>query len=219
MQVGIIAPVKLVKKYCVTKTHYCLPYLLSTESTYRKFYQEKAKEGCKVYIDCRKPHWKREPEDLELCREASIHLPKSIVYILPSYMYNLKATLEVTKEYLVSLPGFEVVGVLEGTSEKEVLECKLQLEKLGISKFALPSYLYRLTNLEVEVYIENHLHIEELRHTSGVIFTSLPIRLGLQGRLLSDFKPSPPSLTFKEEQDQYSEITKQNVRETIRFYQ
>ncbi len=72
----------------------------------------------------------------------------------------------------------------------------------------------------IDLFIENRLRIEELTPTQGsIICTSLPIRLGLQGRLLPNFSPTPQSLTMNEEEDNYPEVVIRNIQEAIEYYE
>jgi hypothetical protein len=230
MEVGIIAPTEFLKSYCTTDIQYCLPGLAIENKTYSRWFKAKSTEGKKVILDCRKPGWRREPELASIVFKA-IKLVDPSVLILPSYMFQMKKTLRVAHEFYEALFnneafGFieQTVGCLEGLDSREIAECLKGL--LDISDFyAVPSHLqpklrdhYKELTEEELIFIENHLKLEELDGLSGILVTSLPIRLGLLGRPLSSPLPTPPSLTFEETKDKYPEITMANVKETIRYY-
>jgi len=214
MKVGIIAPTNFLERYCITNIQYVLPRLLVEESRYRSFYTEKKKQGDTVILDCRVPDWRREPEDFNLVRRA-LELISPDIIVAPSHMFNAELSKETHENFLNALPEHrsKVIRCIEGTSEKDL--------KFGREAFqAIPSHMFRfLEALPTKaLYLENHLNPRELEGREGILVTSLPVKLGLQGRLLSDFKPSPKSLTFHEEEDMYPKITLRNVEEIIEFY-
>ena len=221
MKVGIISPIKTLRKYCTTNIQYALPKLLVDSKEYREFYQEQSERGNYLILDTCKVGWKREPEDFSIIGKALTLVHPSLI-ITPSYMYNLKKTLEVVKDFLHSFTPNAVAGCLEGTSQEEILTCVRELNIPKVTTLAIPSHLYRIQS-EVNhngltIYLENHLNVEELDSLDGILVTSLPVRLGLQGRFLSDYLPSPLSLTFYEE-DKFPEVIKRNIDETVRFYE
>ena len=222
MKVGIIAPIKFLDKYCVTDIHYCLPGLLRESKEYRDFYLSERDEGKMLILDCKKLDWRRRPEELEVCATAIEDVRPTFV-ILPSYMYEAKKTVEVALYYKSKLPnyGSKLVGCLEGTTKEEVNWCMKSIK--GVFTYAIPSHQYSICKkvnwTKPLIYIDNHLHLEELKGLDGILVTSLPVRLGLSGRLLSDYLPSPPSLTFYEEKDEYQLLTTKNVEETIEYYE
>lgn len=214
MKIGIIAPINFLEKYCITDIQYVLPRLLVEEPRYRNFYINRKKKGDTIILDCKIPHWKRTPEEFDIIEEALGLLPPDIV-VAPSHMFNVKLSRETFKKFLRTLPRDKnkIVRCIEGTSEEDL--------EFGRDTFqAIPSHMFRfLEKLPLDsLYIENHLNPEELHGRKGVLVTSLPVRLGLQGRLLSDFKPTPESLTFHEKEDLYPKITLKNVKDIIEFY-
>lgn len=214
MKIGIIAPIHLLEKYCITDVHYVLPRLLVKESRYRTFYTKKKAQGHTIILDCRTPHWLRVPEDFGLVEKAlGLLLPD--ILVMPSHMFNATLTQEVCKKFLkeVVISKSKVLGCIEGASESYL---KYKKE----TNYAIPSHMYRfLGKLPVKaLYIDNHLDPKELLGRKGILVTSLPVRLGLQGRLLSDFKPAPESLTFYEEEDLYPDIVLKNVEDMIDYY-
>lgn len=221
MQVGIIAPIKFLREYCITNIQYCLPSLLVENEEYKNFYKERKKAGDTIILDCKKPGWKKEPEDWDLVQWTLEYLKPSMI-ILPSHMYSSSRTIEIASEYKAALPKMKLVGCLEGTSYEEVGKCLVELRKIT-STIAIPSHLYNTWKGEKyegpKIYIDNYLRIEELDKLDGILVTALPVRLGLQGRLLSNYLPSPPSLTFYEVEDKYPMITKKNVEEVINYYE
>lgn len=217
MRTGIISPIKFLDKYCITDVQYCLPSLLVNSEPYWKFYKEKKKKGDIIILDCKKVSWRREPEDFRTIKLA-LGLLKPDIVIAPSHMFNNKDTLEVYKEFIEEFSSLShiTVGCMEGTSEEFLYSYPKR------KTFAVPSHMYKYIG-DVKlgpntIYIENHLCLNELDGRKGILVTSLPIRLGLQGRLLSDWKPSPNSLTLFEEEDNYPKIIAKNVQDTIEYY-
>jgi len=221
MKVGLIAPIKLLDKYCTTNVQYVLPSLYSESRIYRDFYDGRGDEGDIVMLDCKRIGWKREPEDISLCVEVAYHLQPSLI-ILPSYMYNLTSTIEVAYRYTEEFRDIKLVGCLEGTTHKEAQRCMRAYHGMGLNSFAVPSHMHnvlaKVDSKEV-IYVENHLKAGELVGLEGILVTSLPVRLGLQGRLLSDYFPSPPSLTFHEEEDPFPMVVERNIKEALRYYE
>lgn len=219
MEVGIIAPISMLDRYCTTKIQYFLPGLLNQSKRYKDFYQNLPRDTTKI-MDCRKPTWKREPENLELCKQGLKLSPDYIV--LPSYMFESERTIKVAKEYSreLSTPSGLAVACLEGTTDKEIVDCAKKLKAfLG---YAIPSHLYNICKKPpkkpILIYLENHLKLDELRDRTGILVSSLPVRLGLQGRLLSNYLPSPPGLNFYEEKNEYPMVIGKNIRELIDYY-
>ena len=215
MKVGIITPVRFLERYCITDIQYCLPRLLVESMEYRNFYIRRQKEDNTLILDCRRPTWRRQPEDFSVVKEALKVIEPSVI-IAPSYMFDSKASMGIYRAFMETFKSDKVVRCLEEASEEEV-----DTYPRNIS-IAIPSHMFRYALKEPwgpqAVYIENHLSLGELDGLDGILVTSLPIRLGLQGRLLSNCLPSPPSLTFYEEEDPYPMITMKNVQETIEYY-
>lgn len=219
MEVGIVAPISMLERYCTTNIQYCFPRLLMNNKEYRSFYVARQELGNTIILDCRKIIWKRTPEFLPVIQEALRYVKPNLV-VLPSIMYNTQETLMVAKEYLRVLPkSLSFVGCLEGTTIKEVRRCRRQLSKIKLDKFAVPSHLYSTYKDEEAMYLGLHTNPEELVGHSGILITSLPVRLGLLGRFLTDYLPSPPPLTFYETSDKWPETTKSNVQEVLDTYE
>lgn len=226
MEVGIIAPPKLLNKYCNKGVQYCLPKLLVENTDYRNFYREKYKCNGKIILDCRSPEgWKRVPEDLDIVKRAIYFLGDEIdIIILPSFTYKRKETRKVTESFLRELKSFTVAVCPEGPTFREFLGSYKELKALGPNLTAIPSYSIpvvgpRIKEFEGSIFIDNYQKVEEFDGIkNGTLVTSLPIRLGLEGRLLSDYLPTPQALTFNEDKDSFSKVTETNVRETLEFY-
>ncbi|MBU1067412.1 hypothetical protein KKE60_06465 [Patescibacteria group bacterium] len=221
MKVGIIAPISSLRKYCKTEIQYCIPSLIVSSKEYRNFYKEQEKTASLLILDTAKVGWKREPENFGVVEKALDYINPTLI-ITPSYMYNLNKTIEVVREFLTYFKPKMIAGCLEGTTEKEVQACSSKLKNLGIATKAIPAHILRITKEIVSngptIYIDNHLTIKELYGLEGVLVTSLPVRLGLQGRLLSDYMPSPPLLNFYEE-DKFQEMIEKNIKELRNFYE
>lgn len=217
MKIGIIAPIKFLEEFCITDIQYYLPTLIVENKKYRDFCVRKLREKNTVIMDMKKIGWKREPEDPSIIDKALNLLIPSII-ILPSYMFNTQKTTGILDSF--KFRNITTYGCLEGTNMKEVQSCIEEFKDLD--GYAIPSHMYGIcTSVPQDkpiIYIENHLSIDELKAEKGILVTSLPIRLGLEGRLLSDYRPSPPSLTFYEEENKYPSITKKNIEEIIGFY-
>ncbi len=217
MQIGIITPIKLLK-YCTTKTQYVIPSLFYENKAYKDFYLAKRKEKCYIILDIRKVSWRRAPEtNLDMVKNTIKELNPNAI-ILPSFMFEAKRTMEYIKNYKVKSSG-KLFGCLEGTNLDEVLKLKEYYEEIGVTSFAIPSHIYNacteVLSKSTLIYLENHRRVEELDGCKGILVTSLPVRLGLQGRLLSDFLPSPPNLTFNEEENKFPKIVERNIKELI----
>jgi len=206
----------MLDKYCITEFQYCLPKLIVESKKYRNFYSKH--QNVFTIMDMRKMGWKKEPEDFGIVEKALSMVTPDLV-ILPSYMYELGRTLEVGRRFLEEFKPKHVAGCLEGTTYEEVEACKDCLKEMGVGAFASPSHLYKTYKEDVQVYIENHLHIKELGGLDGILVTSLPVRLGLLGRLVSDYLPSPPSLNFYEEENNFPLIVERNIKEVLTYYE
>jgi len=220
MRVGIIAPTNMLQSCCsLGRAQYCIPYLIAKDKSYQDYYKRLIKRSGQVIImDIRKPGWKREPEDLDIVKEALQYVHPDWI-VLPSVMYDPEKSFRTACDFRQNLnSGTQLLGCLEGTTEEEVTACRrVYFKKAFISKFAVPSHILPFYKHKEYLYIENHTRIEELEGLSGTLVTSLPVRLGLDGRLVSDPLPSPPSLTFNEE-EKYPEIVRRNILETLDFY-
>jgi hypothetical protein len=222
MEIGIIAPTKLLSKFCcLTEIQYCIPKLIVEDKKYRDFFTERESSGDLIILDLRSLGWKRKPESLEICRKALELLDRPLV-VLPSYMYEVKRTLEVAEVYLGELRPSIVSGCIEGTDSKEAESCAKKLKELGLRTLSIPAHLYpffKTFNSEgPRVYLDNYQKIEELAGIEGTLVTSLPVRLGLDGRLLSDHTPSPPSLTYSED-IAFPKIVEKNIKDAISYYE
>lgn len=221
MRVGIIAPIKFLKEYCITDVQYCLPSLIINSETYRNFYLHRRELGNIIILDSTKIGWVRKPEDIRVVQEALKILQPSML-ILPSYMFNYRKTIQVASEWTGRIRGLKLVGCLEGASLQEIRKCREKIK--GVNQYAIPSHLHNIYKITKHgsplVYIENHSWVEELSTSlDGILLTSLPVRLGLQGRVLSNYKPRPPGLTFYEEEDKYPTITRKNIEEALIYYE
>ena len=208
MKIGLVAPPSMLN-YCITSTQYCLPYLIVENKKYRGFYVRKALEGNTTILDCRRLEWRRTPEKLETCLKAIEMLSPSII-ILPSVMHNRKRTFEAACKYITKMKevGERFAYCIEGTSSKELRESVSDSRNIPGNAFtiAVPSHSHRLcksiTYERPIIYLGVHQNIDELLEVpDGILITSLPLRLGLEGKLLSNYLPTPPSLTFLEEEN------------------
>ena len=223
MKVGIITPPKLLK-YSTTGIHYCLPRFVVEDVKYRKFFQNRLGKGETVIMDLVKPGWKREPERL-LVEEALQYLTPTHI-ILPSLMFNAEKTSELIEEFGTLLDGIEApkIACVEGATFDAIANMLTALRHCRL--IAYPAHLYRLHTPVIErekgksiIYIDNYRCVEELDGVKeGILVTSLPIRLGLAGRFLSDYSPSPPHLKFDEE-EKFPSVIRKNIQEVLEHYE
>lgn len=223
MDVGFISPIGMLDKYSLGEVQYCLPSLFLASKKYKDFYLgEKAKKN-EVILDCKRLGWKRTPEQFDVIQEVIFELQPDYV-IAPSWMFNIEKTLSIFQEFMdeIVLGHSHEIACLEGTNIKEVLELE---KKLRGNSFAIPSHIYNtvLTSKEMDwtkeyIFIENHRSCDELFGKKGILLTSLPLRLGLEGRLLSNYLPAPPSLDFHAEKDPYPMIINSNIKEALKIY-
>jgi hypothetical protein len=218
MKLGLIAPIQFLDKYCITKTQYCLPSLLVESSAYREFYSKRKARGDTVILDCRKDTWKRQPEEIFIVKNA-LEILNPDILVLPSYMYNLDKTLEIYEEWKSYFKQYPLCSVVEGTDLREIKDC---IRKYKGMNYAYPAHLINIikeASLPPSLLIlDNRRCLEESYGLGSILVTSLPVRLGLQGRLLCDYLPSPPYLDYHREKEDFPMITKRNVEEAIIFY-
>src|SRR3972149_11311758 len=94
MEIGIIAPIKLLKKYCLlTKVQYVVSSLHSWEPEYAKFYLSRKEKGDTIILDIRDPGWRRSPDKISNIQKCLEELDPDYV-ILPSFMFDIKATIK-----------------------------------------------------------------------------------------------------------------------------
>ncbi len=223
MEIGFISPIGMLDKYATGNVQYCLPSLYLSNKTYKDFYLWRKTKKEKIILDCKKLGWKRQPEDFLTIQEVINELQPNYV-IAPSCMFNADKTFAIFQEFIdqIVLGHSHEVACLEGTNLKEVLDLK---RKLKGNLFAIPSHLYNIVLGTKEIdwskeyfFIDNHKTCDELFGKKGTLVTSLPIRLGLEGRLLSNNLPAPPSLNFHEDKDKYPMIVNSNIKETLKMY-
>ena len=223
MRVGIITSPKMLK-YSTTDIHYCLPRFIVEDLRYRKFFQSKLDKGDAVITDLVEPGWKRKPERLLVIEEALQYLTPTHI-ILPSLMFDSKKTTELIEKFGSLLDGVRApkIACVEGADFGAIAGMLTALRHCRI--IAYPSHLYRLHTPIIErdkgqsvIYIDNYRCVDELSGIKeGILVTSLPIRLGLAGRFLSDYSPAPPHLKFDEE-EKFPAIIRKNVQEVIEHY-
>ena len=222
MRVGIITPPKLLK-YSTTKVHYCLPRFIEEDPRYRKFFIDRVRKDEVVILDLIKPGWKRTPESAEII-EAALSFITPTYTVLPSYMYNLEKTVRTARETsrLVDGLGSTLVPCIEGSTLKEIITA---LSMFSWAKtMAFPAHIYKVCTIDQlpvksAIFIDNWKNIDELgRVKDSILVTSLPIRLGLAGRFLSDFSPAPPRLKFDEE-DKFPAVIRKNIQEAVEHYE
>lgn len=176
-------------------------------------------------MDCKSLYWQREPEDIYVVGDALLLVrPTYIIY--PSYMYDIKATLALIEAYTELFNRYRLRSIpcVEGASREGFKRC---LESYKSKEIAIPNHTFGLFDQTIikdrfVIYIDNCKMAEELvGYGDGILVTSLPIRLGLLGRLLSNPKPMPPSLTYTEDVElpALERVIDRNVKEMIELYE
>lgn len=230
MQVGFISPISVLDKYCsLTRVQYCLPELFLSSNSYRHYYLSRRQQGDIVVVDSRRIGWRRVPSPIDETLKTVEELAPQYV-VMPSYMYDVVRTERAQQEFQEALSKYEerLVYSLEGVTRQSVLQFFRKVRKRGVAPMiAIPSHISRVlrfTPIQAPLitffYLDNWEDPFETPIREGrqdFLFTSLPIRLGISGRLLTDNKPTPPSLTFQEE-DRYPDITIKNVKEVLEYY-
>lgn len=232
MEIGIIAPTNLIKKYCLTNIQYVYPSLFKTDEDYAVFHLQKRWEeydNTITIVDCSRPGWKRVPESLLNCLPAIRELQPHYI-ITPSYTYDIKKTLEIEeafKESILSASEDSVlVPCLEGIKLEDIIEC-YNLRKNFIVAIPQTTASYgkadlaraSLRGVKKYIYLDHYTKLTDIepRHNDFVI-SSLPLRQGLQGRLLTDPNPPPLTLDLRPQEDKYPDIVKYNLREMVNYY-
>jgi len=221
MRVGIVAPIACLKKYCTTRIQYCIPDLLKVPE-YSKFYKSRQEKMDLIILDFR---------DLILPRRPSredTHESNIDIVISPSYAFKKNKTLEVFRDFFHRelRTNSEICGCIEGATLEEAQVCIKELESSKISYLALPSHMQLVfkgerpsTSLPI-IFLDNRTSPYECKGRLGdILITSLPVRLGLLGRLNNDSLPSPDSLDFFTKENLYPTVIEKNIEDTLEYYE
>jgi len=224
MEIGIIAPIKFLNRYCITRIQYCLPELLVESKEYLNFYTSCLLSQEKVILDCRTTDPIRKPISSSLLKEALDKLKPTLI-VMPSNAYSLSKTLTTQEEFLnldylqTWKESRSLIACLEGTNELEVL--RFQDFWKGY-KIAIPSHMYIVTRKMLHgprgYFIENRNDPYEIPNGSGILLTSMPIRLGLEGRLNSLGPTTSSTLNFYLEEERFESVIDKNIEDLINHY-
>ena len=224
MDIGIIAPIKFLNKYCITRIQYCLPELLLDSPGYFDFYTSCLVGEEKVILDCRTMDPLRKPISSNILKEV-LEKFKPTLIIMPSNAYSLNKTLTTQEEFLnldylnLWRHSRKLIACLEGTNELEVI--KYQESWKGY-KLAIPSHMYIVTRKMFQAprgyFIENRNDPYEVPNGSGVLLTSMPIRLGFEGRLNSLGPTTSSTLNFHLEEERFESVIEKNIEDLINHY-
>lgn len=224
MEVGIIAPIKFLERYCITSTQYCLPELLLNSKEYLNYYKRCFNRGHKVILDCKELETLRKPVRHSILKEVlEVFEPSHI--IMPSYAFSLGKTLKIQEEFLeleYLIPwkkNNRLISCVEGTNETEVLKYLNIYQDIEI---AIPSHMYIVTKKMFKpprgLFLDNRNDPYEISPGPGTLVTSMPIRLGFEGRLNSLGPTTSSTLNFHLEEDRFSSVIDKNISDLINYY-
>lgn len=236
MQVGIIAPIKYLRRYCVTSLQLCYTSILTIEPEYASFYQEQREEKKIVILD-HSPRLPRKPvNSLTFCGWVQALNPQLVV--LPNFDFDSKKTVSASSGFLSQYGtcisrGTARIGVLQGVNLRGVKDCAKGLRDI-CEVWGLPCSLESIDSrdeivkkLELDkpiVYLEVNKDplIEKPLETDTKdkclgITTSYPLRLAYEGRGLGECSSRPKSLDFNQQTEVDPGLAKKNVIEYIRM--
>ena len=229
MKVAIIAPIKFLRKYCITKFYLCYADIALWSTDYLNFYRERAKTDF-VILD-HSPKIPRKPLLNSVYLEAIREIAPGAV-VLPNIDYSCTKTLSLSTEFYeryIPLGGKgpypKLIGVAQGTDLKEIKKCISGFKNM-VDLIGLPSSCerfiprYRLLPLisrpiiYLEVYSDPYKEVLGNKLVVGIC-TSLPLRLAYDLRRLIEFIPTPKPLDFYKETEPLPELAKENVGEYL----
>ena len=224
MDIGIIAPIKFLNRYCITRIQYCLPELLLDSKEYFDFYSSCLVGEERVILDCRTMDPIKKPISQSILKEV-LEKFKPTLIIMPSNAYSLSKTLIIQEEFL-NLNYIhpwkstrKLIACLEGTNELEVL--RYQDFWTGY-KLAIPSHMYIVTRKMLKAprgyFLENRNDPYEIPNGKGILLTSMPIRLGFEGRLNSLGPTTSSTLNFYLEEERFESVIEKNIEDLINHY-
>lgn len=224
MDIGIIAPIKFLNRYCITRIQYCLPELLLDSKEYFDFYSSCLVGEERVILDCRTMDPIKKPISQSILKEVLERFKPTLI-IMPSNAYSLSKTLVTQEDFLnIDYIGYwkgarKLIACLEGTNELEVL--RYQDAWTGY-KLAIPSHMYIVTRKMLKAprgyFIENRNDPYEITNGKGILLTSMPIRLGLEGRLNSLGPTTSSTLNFYLQEERFETVIEKNIEDLINHY-
>jgi hypothetical protein len=220
MELGIISPINLLRKYSADKyLQYCYCTIARESPEYRGFYTAMAQEGKRVILEWA-PILPRGNDRSLNCmefRDLAECIKPSLV-VLPSKDFNFMATMELISRFGSSLcwsnwPINKFLGLLQGATVEETERCYAYYKSLHLQSIGLASPLELVSSrnslldilqpTERVYFIEVYSNpIRELPKEDIEGFCSaFPVRMGLQNRSILDGGVTPPSLNFNTEED------------------
>ena len=235
MRVAIQAPIPLLEEYC-TLTNYqvCKALLILDNPIYREFYTQRKALGDYTVLDCSISN-PREAVSSDSLMEAVRVLRPNLV-VVPDYDVNYLRTVDSSVHFLriyskeLKQLGVDSLGMVQGATLKQYRLCYSNLfglveaiglprtmeVKVGRARFlreiqtTKPVHIFGLQN-SPEKELDSLLDLENV---FGIV-SSLPFRLGLQCRLLEEYRPEPPELDYLSTRNPYPEFTRDNIKDLI----
>ncbi len=237
MRVAIQAPIPLLEDYCtITNYQVCKPDLILESKLYRDFYIHRKEQRDYVVLDCSGSE-PRKSVSGKVLLEAVMALKPNLV-VAPDYDVSFVKTVELTLSFIrthgkdIRDLGVGILGMVQGATLEQCLSCYKDICRL-VDAVGLPrsievqvgraSFLKRLrTHKPIHIFgihgdpereLEDLLDLDR-RYLFGVS-TSLPVRLGLQCRLLDEYTPEPPQLDYLSNHNPYPEFTRDNIKDFL----
>jgi hypothetical protein len=191
MDIGIICPPSKIRHYSKSRFHYALPTYLINNKVYLRFMLEKLGEGENVFIDLIKPGKERVPESIEVI-EKVLDLIWPTDFIMPSYSYKHEETMSLCEKLKTDyrIEGYIVPELMN----KEKIEEMFRHKKVCIPRHLSP--VVQDIDLRFPIYIEHKSPYALAKKERGIFFTSMPIALGIEGRLLKYYRPCPSTCNW-----------------------
>jgi hypothetical protein len=130
MQLAVIAPSSLAWRFCSKqKIHLCLSYLINSDPTYRRFYQERVKLGDHVILD-NSAYERGSSDSIDDLLQALVHLEEPAEIVLPDILRDAEATLDVAMKAILRLEDegirftkTKIMAVPQGKNPEEWKQC------------------------------------------------------------------------------------------------
>lgn len=237
MRVAIQAPISLLEDYCtLTDYQVCKPGLILESRTYRDFYIYRREQRDYIVLDCSDTE-PRQSVPSGLLLEATKILKPNLV-VAPDYDVSSVKTVELTVAFLqtfgeeVRSLGVKLLGMVQGANLEQCLFCYRNFSRL-VDAVGLPrnievrigraKLLKRIrTGKPIHIFgihgnpeVELDSLLDLGRNNLFGVSTSLPVRLGLQCRLLDEYTPEPPQLDYHNRRNPYPDFTKNNIEDFL----
>ncbi len=229
MDSAIITPIRLIKaidREFNNGFHVCYADLIESSETYRTFYKEKSLRGEFVilqYSSVEPRYITSEYSHYYLLQSVIEYLSPDLV-IIPYSDLGYSITVETAKVFSKFirdvLGNVPLMGMVQGSSDKEILDCIDEFRSIGLVALGLPSVISPImkrskvlevlkgSNLDLPVYLadiwESFNEVSDI--TSNGLhslveggWSTLPLRLAYQDRevkAMGKIRPDPPPLDF-----------------------